>query len=145
MTESVKKPVRNGLGCMLLFFVLVMVCFSFGGFRCYTVLSGSMEPEYPVGSLIIVKPIKKAPGYGDVITFRKGDMIVTHRITEVFTEEENTKRICYRTKGDANNTDDEGLVKEEDVIGIPVGKIPCVGYLIVFFQNLTAKLTGVFL
>ncbi|NKS55628.1 signal peptidase I, partial [Rhodococcus hoagii] len=53
----------------------------------YTVLTGSMEPTYPPGTLIVVKPqAAETLGAGDAITFQwesgKPD-VVTHRITAV--------------------------------------------------------------
>lgn len=142
MANQVKKSVHAASGYILLLLFLLAAClFGFGRLKCYTVLSGSMEPEYPTGCLLFVKPVgiqqlKK----GDVITFRRGDMIVTHRITEVFTKEEHSAEVLFRTKGDANDTEDEGVVTKEDVIGVPAWKIPGLGYTVMFFQNLVLRL-----
>ncbi|MCI5902050.1 MAG: signal peptidase I [Blautia sp.] len=142
MANQVKKSVKAGSGYILLLLFIFAACFfGFGRLKCYTVLSGSMEPEYPTGCLIFVKPAgKQNLKEGDVITFRRGDMIVTHRITEVFTKENNSSEVLFRTKGDANDTEDEGIVKREDVIGVPVWKIPGLGYAVIFFQNLVLRL-----
>ena len=55
------------------------------GYEEMAVLTGSMEPKYPVGSLIFVKEenLEKLQ-VGDVITYRlSGDTVVTHRVVEM--------------------------------------------------------------
>ena len=55
------------------------------GYTPYAVLSGSMEPEYPVGSLILVHSVD--PGAlqpGDDVTFYRSDgAVVTHQVYAV--------------------------------------------------------------
>jgi signal peptidase len=55
------------------------------GLQVYTVLSGSMEPVYHVGSLIYVKDTDyRELEVGDDITFMLNETtIVTHRIVEI--------------------------------------------------------------
>ena len=55
------------------------------GLQVYTVLSGSMEPAYPTGSVIYVKEVDyKTLEVGDPITFMLSeDIIATHRIVEI--------------------------------------------------------------
>ena len=54
------------------------------GYEQYVVVSGSMEPAIPVGSLVMAKPVKPAElQVGDVIVFyteRHIDTPVTHRV-----------------------------------------------------------------
>jgi len=105
------------------------------GLTPYTVLSGSMEPTYHVGSMIYVqKTDPMALGKGDPVTYRMGDgNIVTHRIVEVV--EDPVLGRCYRTKGDANNIEDNRLLSPDNVIGKPVFTIPFLGYISVYVQN----------
>lgn len=104
------------------------------GLQPLTVQSGSMEPKYPVGSLIYVKQVDAGTLQpGDVITFRVGaDTLATHRIVAV-TEE------GFRTKGDANAAEDGGMVHPSDVMGTPVLTIPGLGYLANFLQSSQGK------
>ena len=44
-------------------------------FCAYVVLSGSMEPEIPTGSVVVVDGRKKEWNPGDVITYRRGNMV----------------------------------------------------------------------
>lgn len=120
---------------VLLALVLVAVIgFRIFGLQGYKVLSGSMEPEYPTGSVIYVKEVDtKELKEGDVITFYlAGKTEATHRIHEVV--EENGTRM-FRTKGDANEQPDAGLVNPDDVIGSPVFTVPYMGYALTYMQT----------
>lgn len=96
------------------------------GYEEMAVLTGSMEPEYPVGSLIYVK--EKDPEtlqVGDVITYRlSGDTVVTHRIVEIDTEAQ-----TVTTKGDANESNDGQPVAFDSVVGKAEFKIPYLGFI----------------
>ena len=107
------------------------------GFQVFTVLSGSMEPTYHVGSLIYVKKVDyKELQSGDVITFMLDeDTIATHRIVEVVPDETDSSVLRFRTKGDANEAEDGSLVHYKNVVGTPVFTIPRLGYLANYIQN----------
>lgn len=107
------------------------------GFQVFTVLSGSMEPTYHVGSLIYVKDVDPyALESGDVITFMLDeDTVATHRIVEVVPDGEDDSVIRFRTKGDANEAEDGSLVHYKNVIGTPVFTIPWLGYVANYIQN----------
>lgn len=107
------------------------------GLQVYTVLSGSMEPAYPVGALLYDKKVDPAQlRPGDVITFMLDeDTIVTHRIVEVVPDEEDPSVIRFRTKGDANAAEDGSLVHYKNVLGTPVFTIPKLGYFANFVQQ----------
>ena len=107
------------------------------GLQVYTVLSGSMEPAYPVGALLYDKKVDPAQlRPGDVITFMLDEeTIVTHRIVEVVPDEEDPSVIRFRTKGDANAAEDGSLVHYKNVLGTPVFAIPKLGYFASFVQQ----------
>lgn len=107
------------------------------GFQVFTVLSGSMEPTYHVGSLIYVKKADYTElQSGDVITFMLDeDTIATHRIVEVVPDETDSSVLRFRTKGDANEAEDGSLVHYKNVVGTPVFTIPKLGYLANYIQN----------
>ncbi len=96
------------------------------------VLSGSMEPAIPVGSIVL---IKSAPSYivGDVITYgpdtRKA-IPVTHRVVAL-------KDGKFLTKGDANEGVDAGSVDPKSVIGKVVFHVPYFGYFLDFAKTET--------
>lgn len=140
MSRSIKK-VWNVVISLLVALVVILAVLMVGarvvGLKVYTVLSGSMEPAYHVGALIYVKSVApEALEAGDVITFMLDeDTIATHRIVEVVPDEEDASVLRFRTKGDANDAEDGGLVHCKNVIGTPVFTIPKLGYLANYIQH----------
>lgn len=108
------------------------------GFRYYTILTESMEPELSVGDLIFVQ-IKDAENINvnDVITFNPSsdsDAYLTHRVTEKIEDYQGTGVTCFKTKGDANDTGDSFLIDESRVIGTVSFHILGLGYIVRFVQ-----------
>ncbi len=98
------------------------------GASTLSVLSGSMEPALPVGSVVVVRPRPVAEiGVGDVITFvdraePSGEArIVTHRVVAI------EPGPAFRTRGDANPDPDPGLVAPADVQGVEWYAVPWLG------------------
>lgn len=101
------------------------------GSTAYTVLTGSMQPNYPPGTLIVVKP---TPGdqlkAGDVITFQPesgNPSVTTHRIVSIVDDIDGNRR--FITKGDANNTSDDVQLVEAQIRGRLLYSVPYVGHL----------------
>lgn len=140
MSRSLKKT-WNIVSSILVVLVGILALLLAGarifGLQVFTVLSGSMEPAYPVGSLIYVKKVDpRALTSGDVITFMLDEKTVaTHRIVEVVPDEADAAVMRFRTKGDANNAEDGSLVHYKNVIGTPVFTIPKLGYVANYIQN----------
>ena len=107
------------------------------GVQVYGVLTGSMEPSYPTGSLIYVKPVDAADlRVNDVITFSiSPGVIATHRIVEVVWDEQRPGYLSYRTKGDANKDVDAALVSANNIIGKAMFAIPQLGYVANYIQQ----------
>lgn len=107
------------------------------GFQVFSVLSGSMEPAYHVGSLIYVKEVDHTQlKSGDVITYMLSeDTISTHRIVEVVPDQGDPTVLRFSTKGDANEAVDAALVHYKNVIGTPVLTIPYLGYIASYISS----------
>ena len=108
------------------------------GYRYYNILTPSMEPEYSVGEMVFVK-LENADNInvGDVITFNPSsgsDAYLTHRVTQKFENYEGSGVTCFRTKGDANDSEDSFLIDEKRVIGVVKFGIPKLGYIVRFVQ-----------
>ena len=117
MGKTIKKIwniITNIIVVLAVILAVALVGVRLVGLQVFTVLSGSMEPTYHVGSLIYV---------------------ATHRITEVVPDEEEPDTLRYRTKGDANDAEDGKLVHYKNVIGSPVFTIPYLGYFADYIQN----------
>lgn len=102
------------------------------GIRSFVVLTGSMRPNIPEGSIVFTQ---KSSGYkqGDVITYQKKDTTVTHRIIEVKNKNNQTS---YITKGDANNAPDDQEIKQNEIVGKVAFNIPHIGVFISFLKTL---------
>ena len=106
---------------------------SFLGIKTYVIISGSMEPNINIGDLVVAKKIKGELQVGDVISYRKGHSVITHRISQK-TENEYGEKI-YKTKGDNNNTEDSEEIRKEDIDGKVIKVIPKVGNITLVLQN----------
>ena len=68
------------------------------GYNAYSVVSGSMEPALPVGSVVYVESAGVSQiRAGDIIAFDDEGTVVTHRVIESRPQEG-----AFITKGDAN-------------------------------------------
>ncbi len=117
---------------LVVIFAVLLIGIRLFGVQVYSVISGSMEPEYPVGSLIYVKEIDpSAIEVKDVITYvLPSEMPATHRVVRI--DEENQ---LFYTKGDANKIEDGDPVHFRNLIGTPVFKIPYLGYVAYYIQH----------
>lgn len=140
MGNTIKK-IWNAVTTVLVILIVILAVLLVGvrlvGFRVFTVLSGSMEPTYHVGSLIYVKDVDyRQLEAGDVITFMLDEnTVATHRIIQVVPDEDEPEVLRYATQGDANDAPDGTLVHYKNVIGTPVFTIPRLGYVANYIQN----------
>ena len=140
MNKSIKfilKTISYLIVLIAVSLAIFMVGLKFLGFQIYTVISGSMEPTYHVGSLIYVKKVNPSTlKEKDPITFKlSDDTIATHRIVEIVYDEENPKEYKFRTKGDDNEDVDANLVEPNEVLGKAYFTIPYLGYLATYIQT----------
>lgn len=135
------KKIWNGVTTVFVIAVVILALLLAGarllGLQVFTVLSGSMEPNYHVGSIIYVKKTDpKTLQVGDAITFMLNEnAVATHRIVEVIPDDEDPNVVRFRTKGDNNDIEDANLVHCNNVLGTVVGTIPYLGYVSDFVQN----------
>ncbi len=113
---------------------------SVGGIFPMIILTDSMSGVFESGDLIICKNITPAEVQAnDVITYfdpaGNGTSVVTHRVLEIVTQD---GELFFKTKGDANNTEDKDLMPAENLIGIYTGfHIPGAGNVAMFMQTTT--------
>jgi len=97
----------------------------------YIILSGSMEPTIPVGSIVISEKSLHY-GVGDIISFSPSGSakdVITHRIASVAEKgDAYFGDATYTTKGDSNKAEDRGEVKQSAVLGNVVLTLPYIGY-----------------
>jgi signal peptidase len=95
------------------------------GGHTLTVLSGSMVPRLPVGSVVVDKPVPAGSlRVGDIVTYAKGHDLITHRIVQVKSDSGDP---VFTTKGDANNTADQKPVHASQIRGKLWYDVPYIG------------------
>ena len=103
------------------------------GLRPRIVVSGSMEPAVPVGSLAYIRPSRDAEA-----VYQAGEaMTVLHRVIRTDAGDRS-----FVTRGDANGTEDPGRVSFEQYRGNLVFVIPLAGYLAAALQQHRAAAAG---
>lgn len=128
---------------LLLFFVSVLLAAivvpKLGGAMPYTILTSSMEPAYPPGTLVVVRETDASSlGVGTVVTYqiRSGEPdVVTHRIVAAGIDIDGNR--TYTTQGDNNSTPDDAQVLPVQVRGTLWYSIPYLGYVNNWFTGST--------
>lgn len=96
-----------------------------------TVLTSSMEPKLPPGTLVIVKPTPvNEIRVGDVMTYQLYSgrpEVVTHRVVERIVATDGTT--SFITQGDANAVPDQNPVQEVQVRGTVWYSVPLLGWV----------------
>ena len=133
-TKTILKTISTLIVVFVVSIAFLLVGIKLFGVQIYTVLSGSMEPTYKVGSVIYVVDVEiDELKEQDAITFELGnETIATHRIIKI--EEQDDVKI-FHTKGDANKLPDKNPVSEDEIIGKPIFTIPLLGYVAYFMQS----------
>ena len=136
MQTKALKIIGNILIAIVILACLPSVLPKLFGLQGYEVISGSMEPAIPVGSIVYVKDVSfEELSEGDVVAFEAGASVVTHRIVEI-----NGVDKLLRTKGDANDTNDFMPVAYVNVIGKVVFHCPLYGYVAAWISEVIGKI-----
>ena len=113
---------------ILLAFVITLVAGFALGFKFYNIITGSMTPTMPVGTIVVVKNIDMAQvEVGDVITFNQGTSRITHRVVEKVVRGNN---VTLYTQGDAaENQGSRETVTKNNFVGVVVFHVKGLGYV----------------
>lgn len=110
--------------CVLAVALCLCVMIFFFHIKSVVVVSGSMEPEIPVGSLVFIDQRDQSVDPGDVIAYRIGDTmdtIIVHRVVDQNNDG------TYITKGDCNDTADPASVTKQQIVGKEIFCVPKAG------------------
>lgn len=130
----IKKIFTIGLFIVLPVLLVSLLTYNgvlFWNVKSFTVLSGSMEPKLPVGSMVITLP-QDSYGVGDIVAFHRDNEIITHRIAK---KEVTNNIFAFSTKGDANNAIDIKKITQDTIVGKEIIMIPFVGKVIGFIRT----------
>ena len=141
--KKIFKIIRGIINTIVVFIVILFVLtvclqrfsgnrISFFNYRIFTVVTGSMEPKYMIGDILIAK--EKEPSeikIGDAISYlaQKGEIrnnVVTHEVVNI-TKDENGKYL-FHSKGLVNLVEDP-VVHEEQVDGGVVYKTKLLSFI----------------
>jgi len=121
------------LALVLLIAVLVIALPMLTKSTPYTVLTSSMTPSYPAGTLVVVKPTDvQQIRIGDVVTYQlesNQPAVVTHRVIQIIEPTTASGTESFITKGDANSLPDAKPVKPVQVRGVVWYAVPYIGWV----------------
>ena len=141
----VLKVIKVCFAIMMVTFVLMVLLqrvsnnrVSLFNLRIFTVVSGSMEPKYKIGDVLISMETKPEDiKVGDTISYigEKGTVagkIITHQVESI--DKDLNNKYVFHTKGLANDISDIYPVTEDQVYGVVVYKV--------FILSLVYKVIG---
>ncbi|NMB97781.1 MAG: signal peptidase I [Clostridiaceae bacterium] len=118
---------------------LVSICiiwFSVGVFPVYpsVIATGSMEPLINSGDVVLInKSIdRENMKIGDIIQFRRDEILISHRIVEIINDDMGKG---YITKGDNNSGRDVNIVRADKIKGEIIKVIPKAGWLTLLIKG----------
>lgn len=141
----VLKVIKVCFAVMMIAFILMVLLqrvsnnrVSLFNLRIFTVVSGSMEPKYKIGDVLISMETKPEDiKVGDTISYigERGTVagkIITHQVESI--DKDLNNKYVFHTKGLANDISDIYPVTEDQVYGVVVYKV--------FLLSLVYKVIG---
>lgn len=146
------KSILNIVITVFIVLFLIVVCLqrfsnnriSFFNYRMFTVVSGSMEPSYKIGDVLISKEVEPSKiKIGDDISYLGSngdfkDKVVTHRVVDIYKDDNGD--YLFKTKGTANILEDP-IVYEDQLYGVVVHK----SVILSFMYKIVGTTTGMFI
>jgi signal peptidase len=113
------------------------------------VLSGSMEPAFQRGDVLLLDNNRAEIAVGDIVVFKIAgrDIPIVHRVLRAHVRVANASTVAdeaadYLTKGDNNAVDDRNLyapgqlwLKRSEIIGRAVASVPFVGMMTILLND----------
>lgn len=139
MKEQHRKRIGKLILIMVILFCIPLTIPKVLGYQVYHVISGSMQPDIPINSVVYVEKKEAAQiQKGDIIAFYSvsdSGAIITHRVVK-----NQVVSGQFVTKGDANNKEDIAPVPYEYVIGKVVLSVPLLGGVFSVMTTLIGKI-----
>lgn len=149
---NIVKTILNAIVIAFVICFVLIVCMqrfsnnrlSFFNYRLFTVVSGSMEPSYEIGDVLIAKEKEASKiKIGDTISYLGSigqftDIVITHRVIDIDVKD---GKYYFHTKGDANLIEDPLVVSEDKLYGVVIYKASLLSNV----YRLVATQTGMFI
>jgi len=141
MILNLSRLARRAVGITGIALLVILIGFSLlthlaplTGRELFVIISGSMEPAVPIGSLVVTTRTDATTiEAGDVVTIRaESGVAVTHRVLRVV---DTPAGRFFETKGDANDSPDDGLVPAGAIVGAADLHVPYAGYASAFLSS----------
>ncbi len=141
MKKIILKVLKYVFATAFVLFIL-MVCLqrfsnneiSLFNFRIFTVISGSMEPKYKIGDVLIsVETDPKDIKVGDVVSYHGEkrdlkDKVVTHQVMSI--EKDDAGKYYFHTKGICENClVEDPVVSESQLYGVVKYKVKTLSFI----------------
>ncbi len=146
-----KRVLRKGVlwaDVVLLCVGVALIWFVVGVFPVYpsVILTGSMLPDVAPGDVVLVRKFTSEPEVyaltpGEIIHFRRGDIVITHRVVEIYTDDEGN--LSFVTKGDNNASEDGRQVLPAELIGKVDHVVPKAGMISLLLHSANPVPEGV--
>lgn len=123
--------------------IVLVIWFAIGIFpiKPIAIASGSMEPEFSIGDLVILKKCNvNEVEVGEIIEYKRKDFSVVHRVVA---KNQIDGRFVLTTKGDNNNGPDADPVQEEQIVAKAIAKIPYIAWPTIWIENLRGQTSNV--
>ena len=134
--DRVKPKTTSNI--LLIIILLIVICFiaELFKYKIVSIASNSMKDSISRGDAVVVEETKNIDLY-DIIEFKADKIIIVHRVIGI--EKHNDGTILYITKGDNNNIADKDKIKEDQIIGKVLFKIPYIGYPSIWLNEIFTK------
>jgi len=139
--KKIIKTILKTLYHIFLILLITCVCFivynkirnpeerlTLFGYKIFIDATNSMSPSLNANDIIITRKCSESDiQVGKIITFKEGNVTITHRVINIISKD---GKKYFITKGDNNSDKDDRLVTFEEVEGIYLFKIPFLGFII---------------
>ncbi len=108
-------------------------------FSAYVIISPSMVPNINVYDAVFTMRVSQSKiKLYDIITFLSKEIEtngtpITHRVVGILETSDGER--AYRTKGDNNESEDRALIRQSEVLGKVLFRIPMIGYVKTFLSS----------
>ena len=136
---KLSEPVEPKGTIPLVVGVVLIIWFALGIFpiRPIGIATGSMRPSINVGDLMIIKKCNANDiKVNDIIEYTKNDYSVIHRVIDIYQKD---GKFFFVTKGDNNDREDIDPVKESQLKGKAIARIPYLALPTIWLNSLSGE------